>query len=103
MEKKFFLSLFITTFLCSMLFVGLNGAFAGTTTRVSVASDGTEADDNSYDPSLSLNGRYVAFYSYASNLVADDTNGHTDVFVHECQTPVSFPWVLFYPAFIRKK
>jgi len=31
----------------------------------------------------SADGRYVAFYSFASNLVSGDTNGYTDVFVHE--------------------
>lgn len=34
-------------------------------------------------PSLSADGRYVAFYSEASNLVPDDTNGHIDVFVRD--------------------
>ena len=58
----------------------------GTTTRVSVASDGTEADGNSYNPSISSDGRYVAFISYATNLVAGDTNGDWDVFVHDTQT-----------------
>jgi len=56
----------------------------GTTTRVSVASDGTQANDNSWDvPAISADGRYVAFYSYASNLVAGDTNNVNDVFVRD--------------------
>lgn len=58
----------------------------GTVTRVSVKSDGTVADDNSYYPVLSSDGRYVAFYSYAANLVDNDTNGVPDVFVHDRQT-----------------
>jgi Tol biopolymer transport system component len=53
------------------------------TERVSVASDGTEGNDHSYEPALSANGRYVAFFSAASNLVANDTNGWSDVFVHD--------------------
>lgn len=58
----------------------------GTTTRVSVASDGTEANGMSEFPSISADGRYVAFASYANNLVAGDTNGIYDVFVHDRQT-----------------
>ena len=55
----------------------------GKTSRVSTASDGTEGNNNSYDPSISSDGRYVAFYSYAANLVAGDTNGVADIFVHD--------------------
>jgi Tol biopolymer transport system component len=58
----------------------------GTTTRVSVAIGGAQANDNSFGPTLSANGRYVAFYSAASNLVANDTNEAGDVFVHDRQT-----------------
>jgi Tol biopolymer transport system component len=53
------------------------------TVRVSVASDGTEADSNSDSPSISADGRFVAFESYATNLVAGDTNGLFDVFLHD--------------------
>jgi hypothetical protein len=59
------------------------------TTRVSVASDGSEANDSSYQPALSANGRYVVFESDASNLVDDDTNGRGDIFVHDRQTGVT--------------
>ena len=48
--------------------------------RVSVDSTGTEANGLSSEPSLSADGRYVAFSSEASNLVAGDTNSATDVF-----------------------
>ena len=41
----------------------------GTTSRVSISSDGTEANGDSAQPSISLNGRYVAFRSKATNLV----------------------------------
>jgi Tol biopolymer transport system component/PKD repeat protein len=58
----------------------------GETERVSVASDGTQGDDSSLYPALSADGRYVAFESGASNLVADDTNGAWDIFVHDRQT-----------------
>lgn len=61
----------------------------GETTRVSVASDGTQANSSSADPSLSANGRYVAFHSWASNLVVGDTNGKADVFVYSRMDDVS--------------
>lgn len=56
---------------------------AGTTERVSVASDGSEADQNSLEPSISDDGRYVVFRSNATNLVPDDTNRRTDIFVRD--------------------
>jgi len=54
--------------------------------RISVASDGTQGIANTSFPSISVDGRYVAFYSSASNLVADDTNEYYDTFVHDIQT-----------------
>jgi Tol biopolymer transport system component len=56
------------------------------TTRVSVTSAGLEANGGSQSPAISYDGRYVAFASNASNLVDGDTNGFTDVFVHDRQT-----------------
>ena len=56
------------------------------TERVSVAGDGTQGDSHSYAPSVSADGRYVCFRSAASNLVAGDTNGYVDVFVHDRET-----------------
>ncbi|MCG8405248.1 MAG: dockerin type I domain-containing protein [Phycisphaerales bacterium] len=58
----------------------------GTTTRVSVSSSGTEGNGGSCDGSFSGDGRYVAFSSNASNLVAGDTSGDFDCFVHDRQT-----------------
>ncbi len=55
----------------------------GVTERVSVASDGAEGNDGSAVPSISNDGRYVAFESVATNLVPDDLNGTLDVFVHD--------------------
>lgn len=57
-----------------------------TTTRVSIASNGTQANGRSYFPSISTNGRYVAFYSSASNLTVNDLNNSDDVFIHDRQT-----------------
>jgi tricorn protease-like protein len=53
----------------------------GETQRVSVSSDGEQASGDSRDALISANGRFVAFDSSASNLVAGDTNGFDDVFV----------------------
>ncbi|MGD9519826.1 MAG: TolB family protein, partial [Armatimonadota bacterium] len=55
----------------------------GQTTRVSVATGGGQANDWSEGPSISADGRYVAFHSSADNLVPGDTNGHEDIFVHD--------------------
>jgi len=53
---------------------------AGRTKRVSVASHGTQGNDTSFPPSISADGRFVAFTSLANNLVAGDTNGASDIF-----------------------
>ena len=58
----------------------------GQTTRVSVDSSANEANEASFEPSLSFDGRYVLFGSFASNLVAGDANNIYDVFVHDRQT-----------------
>jgi Tol biopolymer transport system component len=61
----------------------------GKTRRVSVASDGAQGDAVSSQyasPTISGNGRFVAFVSHASNLVADDTNGTADAFVYDLRT-----------------
>ena len=54
-----------------------------TTRRISVSSRGGQANNFSDEPAISANGRYVAFESAASNLVAGDSNGVTDVFVRD--------------------
>lgn len=58
----------------------------GVTSLVSVDSSGNPANHNAYYPSISGNGRYIAFESEATNLVSDDSNGFKDVFVHDTQT-----------------
>jgi hypothetical protein len=71
--------------------------WTGMTMRISVASGGDEADARGLDrstrrnlfmsrPFLSADGRYAAFTSRASNLVPDDRNGVSDVFVHDLLT-----------------
>jgi len=61
-------------------------AAAQTTTRVSVDSGGVQGRSASRAPSISADGRSVAFQSDARNLVPGDTNGTTDVFVHDAVT-----------------
>ena len=58
----------------------------GVTERVSVDSSGVEGTYYSWQPSISSDGRYVAFSSGASNLVAGDTNLAFDIFVHDRST-----------------
>lgn len=59
----------------------------GQTTRVSVSSTGVQGNAKSLGPpSISADGRYVTFQSFASNLVPNDTNGDPDIFVHDRQT-----------------
>jgi Tol biopolymer transport system component len=53
------------------------------TSRVSVSTAGTQGNNDSYDPALSSDGRYVAFYSTATNLVPGDNNGNTDIFLRD--------------------
>ncbi|UCF79287.1 MAG: PD40 domain-containing protein [Candidatus Eiseniibacteriota bacterium] len=59
------------------------------TTRVSVDSSGNEANGDSWAPSICAAGRYAAFASDASNLVANDGNHMPDIFVRDCQTGVT--------------
>ena len=56
------------------------------TERISVADDGKESNGGSFEPSISGNGRIIAFSSAASNLVPSDANGRIDVFIHDRET-----------------
>jgi archaellum component FlaF (FlaF/FlaG flagellin family) len=78
-----------TPFIRSILAVfalGLPSAFAQTTQRASVDSVGVQGNNGSYYPSISSDGRFVAFDSSASSLVWGDTNNAYDIFVHDRQT-----------------
>lgn len=57
----------------------------GSISRVSVDAAGNQANNNSDMPSISADGRTVAFQTSASNLVPNDTNGSTDVFLASTQ------------------
>jgi len=56
---------------------------SGSTRRISLGPAGRQASQGSGSPSISADGRYVAFSSGAGNLVSDDTNAGTDVFVRD--------------------
>jgi Tol biopolymer transport system component len=57
-----------------------------TITRVSVDSAGNQANEDSFSPSISTDGRFVAFESLATNLVPGDTNDNPDIFVRDTLT-----------------
>ena len=58
----------------------------GQTAIVSVDSNGIQANDDSSEPAVSLDGRYVVFTSLARNLTLNDTNEEADIFLHDRQT-----------------
>ena len=80
--RKLFSIIVLNLFLC------FSSAFADTQ-RVSVSSSGEQANASSSAPDLSADGRYVTFASAASNLVENDVNGNTDVFVHDSLTGIT--------------
>ncbi|MEQ1952267.1 hypothetical protein [Mesorhizobium sp. CN2-181] len=57
--------------------------FTGSVERLSVSSSGAQGDGASISPQVSADGRFVAFSSSSTNLVAGDTNGFTDGFVRD--------------------
>jgi Tol biopolymer transport system component len=61
----------------------------GTTERVSVGPRGEESNADCLYPRISADGRFVAFWTLASNLVDGDTNGAGDIFMRERQTGVT--------------
>jgi Tol biopolymer transport system component len=71
--------------LTAALLLATTGAHATQTTRVSVSSTGAQGnrDSGGFADGISADGRYVAFQSFANNLVAGDTNGAEDVFVRD--------------------
>ena len=66
---------------CSDVFV--RDLQLGTTERVSLGGGGVQANGDCIDPAISSDGRFVAFWGSASNLVPLDTNGKKDVFVRD--------------------
>ncbi|MGQ0845792.1 MAG: TolB family protein [Sporichthyaceae bacterium] len=66
--------------------VFLRDTRTGKTKRVSVASGGRQSRGDSFNPSISGDGRYVVFDSWADDLVPGDTNRRGDVFLHDAKT-----------------
>src|SRR5262249_13082299 len=97
-----------TTATCADVFV--HDRQTGTTSRVTIGYDGSEADDVASDfiyTGMSADGRFVAFDSPSTNLVANDTNGVRDVFItanpnanrpSDCQTAMANPVHTLWPA-----
>jgi Tol biopolymer transport system component len=69
---------------CTDIFV--HDRETGLTERVSVSSSGEQANDQSFVPSISADGRYVTFLSMASNLFPNDPPVSVDLFIHDRQT-----------------
>ena len=62
---------------------GAGAACTPQTVLISAALIGTGADGASRTPSISANGRFVVFASDATNLVAGDNNGVSDIFLRD--------------------
>lgn len=63
----------------------LRDNFTGAVTRITAKrADGTQPDDDSFQPSISTDGRYVAFVTWADGFASDDDNfGGGDVYVYD--------------------
>ena len=59
---------------------------SGETTHVSYGVAGVSGNGHSFYPTISGNGRKVAFVSYATNLVPDDANSQGNIFVRDLDT-----------------
>src|SRR5262245_47904064 len=70
------------------IYIFVHDLAPGVTTRASVSTSGGDANDESYWPAISGDGRFVAFESWASNLVAGDTRNE-DVFVRDLTSDVT--------------
>jgi hypothetical protein len=88
MKRPFSITILaILALLVTMLFPASTILAAlGTTVRASVSSAGVQADDMSGRASISDDGRFITFESAATNLVPDDTNMASDIFVYDRQT-----------------
>jgi Tol biopolymer transport system component len=69
--------------------VFIRDRLAGTTERVSLNSAGQQGNDNSTTPSISADGRLVAFQSEATNLAATDTNGERNIFLRDRDSAIT--------------
>jgi len=67
----------------------LRDMVGGATEYISRPDGGGRADEVSIKPSITPDGRYIAYRSYATNLVAGDTNGFSDVFLYDRNAAVT--------------
>jgi flagellin-like hook-associated protein FlgL len=68
---------------------GVEGYGGRGTTRVSTDSAGNQSNGDSEVTAISADGRYVGFWSNATNLVAGDTNGQFDAFIKDTLTGIT--------------
>lgn len=61
--------------------VFLTDVSSGVTQRAAIVAGGTQANGLNWQPSISADGRYISYYSEASNLVSGDTNARGDIFI----------------------
>ncbi len=80
---KFRATLIISLVIILTLSTACTASKSSGTQRVSVAGNGSQANNRSKQPSISADGRYVAFTSEGANLVEKDLNGVMDVFVRD--------------------
>jgi Tol biopolymer transport system component len=73
----------------SVFDVYLHDQSFGTTRRVTYTATGDDLDGDSIRPRISANGRYIAFDSRASNLIAGDSTFTTDVFIADLSSVVT--------------
>jgi Tol biopolymer transport system component len=66
--------------------VFLHDRLTGQTIKISVSSSGQEGNGVSVGGPISNGGRFVAFFSEATNLVPNDTNGFADIFIRDVHT-----------------
>lgn len=69
--------------------VFINDTLTGATTRINTDSAGHEANGSSSVAAISADGRFIAFNSTATNLVANDTNGQQDSFIKDTLTGIT--------------
>jgi len=67
----------------ALLDVFVRDLISDTTQLASISSTGVQGSGDSYDASVSADGRYVGFVSEADNLALGDTNGDRDIFVRD--------------------
>ncbi|MFZ0546920.1 MAG: hypothetical protein WAM60_15845 [Candidatus Promineifilaceae bacterium] len=63
--------------------VFLYDRLTGNIERISVSYTGAQTNNTSIFPDISGDGRFIAYYSYATNLVPNDTNGVEDIFLYD--------------------